>query len=391
MSWTGLIASLKSLIFSMVGKMRKPGKARWDGIRQAWVVDAPIPQAPAPEVPPGFGHPFDWARKLNALKLAQKAREEAQERERVIQAQEDPQPVEPNWDEEPQDFEEDPEPDVEEQLREAARRRQERAMREREADLRLAGNIQFGLNDMVMVRDDDAPWGKPPKRLAMNIKEGPAGFRTMTERSTRLPRFKLEYATQEEGRMRLEGTLVTVQDRMVKVVKVTQVRQDGEAGMGCVAIDENGDQSYLLFSKEGMNFRSPDPGYIQIGSAAFHFRRRPARVYKQGISGENTYFSKVGRDGQTPLFGRVPDHTIIRAFNERPVIQFHEGLMEDKESVRLSDRVAVFKRNGGKFHVEHRGVVLGVLKEGKVRVENCSVWVENALNAVGIEAISVEG
>jgi hypothetical protein len=236
----------------------------------------------------------------------------------------------------------------------------------------------------------DDPFGR--KQPMLNIKEGPSGYRGMTERSTRLPRFKLEYASQDEARMRLEGTLITVQDRMVKVQKIQTVRQDGQVGTGCVAMDQDGDLMYLLFSVDGMNFRSPDPGFIQIGNEAYYFRRKPARVYKQGINSENTYFTKAGRPERVPLFGGVPDHIIIKAFNERPVVLFNEAEALLKSSHRLSDRIAVFKKNGGRLHVAHRDFVLGPLEKGnRVKVQDCCPWVENALNAVGIEAIPVEG
>lgn len=222
-----------------------------------------------------------------------------------------------------------------------------------------------------------------------NIKAGPTDFRGLTERTTRLPRFKLKYATDDEARMRLEGTFVTIQDRMVKVCKIQQVRQGDEVGTGCIALNESGHQEYLLFTDEGLNLRSPDPGYIQLMDTTVLFRRKPARVYKQGINGENSIFSRVGKEGDRwPVFGRYPDHVVCEAFNNRSVHRFTPELMEDKSSLRLSDRIAVFKRNGGKLHVEHRGYYLGpLIRNTQVKVDALSPWTCNALAAVGLEAV----
>lgn len=270
-------------------------------------------------------------------------------------------------------------------------------------------DLNFNIEGILRGEDEDeAPFPDPPvlhpnpvenafdalmaaqdfrKNPMRQIKEGPEFFRQMTERSTRLPRFKLEYASVDECRMRLEGTFVTIQDNMIKVMKIDMVRQGGEYGVGCTAMDSENDYTQLLFAKEGMNLRSPDPGYIQVGPKAYFYRRIPARIYKQGICADNTFFSLAGKDLRSALFGMVPDSMLLKAFNNRPVIQYDPQLMEGKDSLRLSDRVAVFKKNG-RHTVEHKGVTLGSINGRRVFVQNPSVWVENALNSVGLEAVT---
>jgi len=222
------------------------------------------------------------------------------------------------------------------------------------------------------------------------LKEGNPEFLTRSERSTRLPRFKLRYDTQEECNLRLNGTLITIQDQVVHIQKVSQVRQQGQRGLGVIGYNRDGLLVQLLLDPNGLNLRTLDPGYIQVDNYAFLFRRKPARIYKQGINPENSVFSKAGSLNRYPLFGGL-DNVIkmIKAFEDRPVIQWDKSFFEDDkegklQSKRLSDRIAVIRKNKNLL-VEHRGYNLGFLREDTVYTEVDNIWVNRALEAVGLK------
>jgi hypothetical protein len=243
---------------------------------------------------------------------------------------------------------------------------------------------QFDVDDE---EEDRPPMPRPEKKMRVRADYSSRAFST---KSTRLPAFRMAYQGAEEMTLRLQGTIIQSHDTTLFVNRIEVVRCEfsGDAGMGAKCTFPDGSMRGVMFNPERTNLRSPDPGYIQIGNAAMHYHRKPARVYKQGINPENSSFFNVTH-GNWNVFGAYPMEDILTSFDERPIIQWNDIWPKDYLSYRLCDRIALSRTNGGKVirahyknkwvgHVVDRSLVLNDDIES-------DFWLERAFASVGIQ------
>lgn len=252
------------------------------------------------------------------------------------------------------------------------------------------GNVVVGNGGLKPVNIEDIQ-----KRVnAMKAKKAPVpakpkvevvDFRTIPERSTRLPRFIMNYENIEEMQLRLRGSIVTIRDEPHYVEAIMPYVQEGDlAGPGYQVHDKKGVIKMLVHNVHGFNLRTPDPGYITIDDGCYFIYRVPAKVYRQGICNENTICIRAVNAMPSRLFG-FQMNSVLKALDERPLLRY-TGKEDFRHDFRLSDRVALV-RDGVLVQALYKQNKVGFIEDGKVKLQVDNLWAAKALEAVGLEVI----
>ena len=219
------------------------------------------------------------------------------------------------------------------------------------------------------------------------------------------PRFSLPYSS-EEMRLRLRGTIVTIDDRVCYVAQAGESVRDStfrtEVGPGLVVHYSDLSGAYIVPRLHTLDYRPFEPGYVQrIPMYAEVYIRKPARIFRQGIHQENTVFIDAVTSQSRNLSMDVHNlPALLKSFESRnETKEFTPGVVDDlmkayKEtgavypSVRLSNKVAVcLKERGRSIQVLFRGVPCCTY-DGCFRFDEnfCSLpSIQEELSSVGIK------
>jgi hypothetical protein len=217
--------------------------------------------------------------------------------------------------------------------------------------------------------------------------------KTVSSSNIETPPFWMEYETREEMNTRLSHSIITYKGKPFYVHDVTADKQ-------LVGYGTNENMSRLPFKKNtGLNLRSIEPGYVQgQGTDAFYLCRLPARVYRQGITSQNSRLIRVGnRDMiQWPSIKWMMDAIASRTIQPygKDVL---DRLMENKAdngrhcaSVMLSPSVAVGAKKN-KLFVEFMGRYLGHFNGfDTVQLDTDDLrrpWILERLNEVKLQVV----
>lgn len=189
--------------------------------------------------------------------------------------------------------------------------------------------------------------------------------------------FFMPYDTVEEIRLRLEASVIRLDNTLVYVSEVTSTRKPGVFNIHYTEDVIN--TKYKIHEyKEGSGFDlSPlPPRYIPKrprGRYTQWIYRRPVRnVYKQGACLHNTYLRNTG-DNESVGSRLRQIRDIFESYAERETIGVEDGvksLSKFGESISLSEHVALH-HCGTQFAIEYHGRTVG--KTEGLSVENFQI------------------
>lgn len=263
----------------------------------------------------------------------------------------------------------------------------------------LAGRLpveelqQEAIEERFQPFPDEQPQPRPPNKAKRMIRI--AAKTPITERSTRLPRYKMKYETAEEANFRLHDSIITVRDQALYILSA---QEDATGRIIVTTHDQDGVNDMYFLDEPGLDLRSADPGYVNFGNRVIHMVRRPARVYKQGLTKDNCYGRDVGRREYASLVNQLPVRLILQGLNSRSVNTFSEEqtslLLEGRipaDAIRLSDNVAIYLRGNNyrnRLAIEYKGRKLGALVKDRVKLISDSdlecPWLIEDLEQVGL-------
>lgn len=210
---------------------------------------------------------------------------------------------------------------------------------------------------------------KTPKiRLASDKKYEP-----ICERGSATPRFFIHYASPDEYRLRLRHSYILYQGSPIWVDDVTSSQLVRGVVLRCRDID--GDTIEIPFGdsveRDKMDSRTLQPGYLDLQDSygrpvAGYLHRIPARVYKQGISSENSRVMIPYEGIQNFSIGLTELRSALQSrIKKQPLPGALEKLRKESRnlaavSAPLSTNFAVGKSNGA-FSVFYRGVQISDL------------------------------
>lgn len=208
----------------------------------------------------------------------------------------------------------------------------------------------------------------------------------LPESQDKLAPFKLPYTSVEEAQMRLVDSVIQVKG---KVFQVTDLGRHGRKDFKLFLRDENSQDTWINYMNEAVNSRSVHPGYVHNGPTVSYLARRPERVFKQGLTHNNTVYRDVGVPQWRTFRGC---QAIMQAVNTRKVRKIddailkhvHEGLIP---AVYLNDNVAVAIGEDKKVFVEYKSRRLGELHENTVAVDEDDFdqsWIKQDLERANI-------
>jgi len=210
---------------------------------------------------------------------------------------------------------------------------------------------------------------RPPQRIS-----DPGMIKRLKARGEATPRFSLPY-TPEEMRLRLRGTIVTIDDRPCYVSEAGGNVRDSEHNVvapGLYVMYSDTTVSCLVPRLHVLDFRPFEPGYIQRHPEfAEFYLRHPARIYRQGIHPENSQMLDAVTGYSKPIPSRSGEICkLLKAFEDRnetsnltkeTIARLTEIYKQTSgtlcPSARLSNKVAAtIKDKTQKIHVLFKGV-----------------------------------
>lgn len=223
----------------------------------------------------------------------------------------------------------------------------------------------------------------------------PKEIRKLNPRGEATPRFVLPYSP-EEMRLRLRGTIVTIDDRPCYVQQAGENVRDSEnksvVSPGLVVMYSDGSSASIVPRLHTLDCRSFEPGYIQRNPGyAELYVRHPARIYRQGINPENCRILDAVSLNERRGFGdyggissfmkAMEDRNDTKRFSRETVSEL-TGVYKEagggvQPSIRLSNKVlACIKDKSQKVQILFKGVSCCVIDtEGNSRFDTsfCSL------------------
>jgi hypothetical protein len=173
----------------------------------------------------------------------------------------------------------------------------------------------------------------------------------------------MPYETQEEAKMRLEGTVVMYDERPCFVREIIQADQDLVARLN--PMPRMRDDLPVNIKDEKLVARGLRLGYVNYGArGVVYVERMPVRRYKQGICRDNLYFKLhnnpgVGnnqRDYWQALLGRKEfTDMLVNAYPsvDKCIDELNAG--GDKKAAAFAREFALEKDELGLFFLYHKG------------------------------------
>lgn len=203
-------------------------------------------------------------------------------------------------------------------------------------------------------------------------------------RKRSLPPFKINYQTLAEIKLRLYGTLISIKGNPFFVKSVKQ--NDGKFYLKVV---DGLDREWVVCYDDLHDLRSLPPMYLAYKGTGW-LSRHPGRVYQQGINRNNTTMWAV--DGSQVLYNIDPAR-LVKDITKRSDKAWNSTLAElmvdgELHTCRLSDDVAVTRKDEAQTFACYRGRVLGSIEDNTVLLEDeddlHQEWIDNAVKAVGL-------
>jgi len=211
------------------------------------------------------------------------------------------------------------------------------------------------------------------------------------EKSSKLPRFRQKYETEDEARLRLNESIITVMDKAQYIHGVLTNPKTRELWINCS--DGIGAKFiHVKLNDTGCDLRTLECGYMNYGDNTYYLYRKPSRVYKQGINHQNSRIIPVGaKSGMHD--GRMPNNLdFVRAYNSFELRRYDPKLASERPfafSHDIATYPTVSRKGDITITVEYKCRKLGVMNdENRLYLfKNLAnvPWIVDALREVGID------
>jgi len=262
--------------------------------------------------------------------------------------------------------------------------------------LQAATNLQFDENwQAVWNQQQPIPagqvfvalhnWAVQAPEPVIEVTTVPQVYLPCTKRGEATPRFFIPYETTAEWQLRLMHTYVSYKDSPIYIENVTGIGREAQNPRVITAMDINNKKMTIRIPEDldDLNCRAFQPGYIDVslnyGKAyqlAGYLHRIPARIYRQGMSGDNSrvkcnilstawYISELDRE---KFMKALANRGKILPLSTEVIKQLEAKWMSCGASIPLSNNFALAYTQTKALHLECRGMkIANVSADAKVQ------------------------